>query len=784
MDRCGHTFLPCPSMFTRSPLPYLHHIYTTHSTEHLFFHCLELSPLVILFQAYQPTGVIMSSIRSRAAIRFIVALFLAQTFVNAVAVPHPHIHKVLDPNQVVSLPVVERQEPEEPEDKNVFEALVDTLKSYNGWEVFTDFFRKLFADTPSPDDDDEPNSDGASTSTSVDVVSAIESIINEIISEPVVVIPSGSSTTEAPEASTTDDGIMSILPIYPITTAIELYPTGEQPVPSELLPETTEAPEATAPIVVVVPPVDANSTEVVIALPTEVLTVPIVTAPIVTGPVEIAPSATDLAPFPVENSTIVAPIPSDGVPVVVILPTGISSPIDANASVSAETNATISLTSTVDVTVTIEPTLIGTDVASVGTGLPVTFSEVPIFSNETAITPTVILVTGTGDAIGTIAPTLSIEPISAPFANVTDDATAVAPIGTTPVGTGVIVIGTGVLASTGVASVEPVETIVLGTGVVGTGTGAATAVAPVDTALPPFVNTTDIEVVVQPTFVLGTGTAPAVGTISAAPIASEATDAAWANTTTTTITNIVTPSLVLETGVESAVAPIGTNPPGTIVVVPGPDSTDILFPNITVTVNATADATLSVELPFATDLPIDVTLAPVAPIPTVSDEFPAIPVETVTAVGPIIDEPIPSDAPVVEFPGEPIIPTVSAVEEPIITPILPIVPVPTIDVSASTEDAVASILPAFDAVASILPAFDVAPAEDTTAAIPAILPVPVTPVAPAATIVPVVPVAPIAPTDAILPPAVPAVAPAVAPVAPAVPQPPLPLLPAFPIPPQ
>jgi hypothetical protein len=714
----------------------------------------------------------MSSIRSRAAIRFIVALFLAQTFVNAVAVPHPHIHKVLDPRQVVSLPVVPRQEAEEPEPKNVFDSIVDILKSYNGWEVFTDFFKKIFADN-SPDDDDAPDSEASST---VDVISVIESIINDIVSvtEPAVVVPSGTSPTDAPEASTTEEAVFSILPIFPITTAIELYPTGEQPVPSELLseplPETTEAPEATAPIVVVIPPVEANSTEVIVALPTEVLTVPIVTAPIVTGPVEVAPSATDLPPFPVENSTIVAAIPSDGVPVVVILPTGISSPIDANASASAEVNSTISLTSTVDVTVTIEPTLIGTDVASVGTGLPVTFSEVPIFSNETAITPTVVLVTGTGDAIGTIAPTLSLEPISAPFANVSDDATAVAPIGT-----GVIVVGTGVLESTGIASVEPVETIVLGTG-----TGAATAVAPVDTALPPFVNTTAVEVVIEPTFVLGTGTAPAVGTISAAPIASEATDAAWVNTTTTTITNIVTPSLILVTGVESAVDATGTSPPGTIVVIPGPENTDVLFPNITITVNATADATLSVEFPFATELPlgpVDVTLAPIAPIPTVSDEFPAIPIETVTAVGPIIDEPIPSDAPVVEFPGEPIIPTIPAVEEPVITPILPIIPVPTVEAPASAEASAA-------AEVSILPVVDVAPAEDTDAAITAAVPVAVTPVAPAATIVPIVPAAPIAPADSIIPAILPAVAPAVAPAVPAVQPAALPLLPPFPIPPQ
>src|SRR5690242_18832085 len=98
----------------------------------------------------------MSPIRSQAAIRFVVALFLAQTFVNAVAVPHPHLHQVLDPRQVVSLPVIARQETVEPEAKNVFDAIIDTLKGYNGWQVFQDFFRKLF-NGPPPEEDDDGN---------------------------------------------------------------------------------------------------------------------------------------------------------------------------------------------------------------------------------------------------------------------------------------------------------------------------------------------------------------------------------------------------------------------------------------------------------------------------------------------------------------------------------------------------------------------------------------------------------------------------------------------------
>lgn len=693
----------------------------------------------------------MSPIRSRAAIRFVIALFLAQTFVNAVAVPHPHLHKVTDARQVVSLPLVVRQEPAESEPQNVFDAIVDTLKSYNGWQVFTDFFRKLFGNPPE-DDNTEPTP----------VVSAIQSLISDIasITEPVVIIPPG--PTEVPEETTTDEGMMTILPIFPITTAIELFPTEEPSLPSELiselLPETTEVP------VVVVPPFEANSTEVVIALPTGVLTVPLVTAPIVTGPVDVAPIATE-APFPIDNSTIAAPLPGTDVPVIVIIPTGISSPIEANVSASAVIDVTVSLTSTLGLTVTVEPTLIGTGVASVGTGLPVTFTELPLFLNATDIVPTVILATGTGDVVGTIVPTLAVEPISAPFANSTSDiATAVAPIGT-------IVIGTGVQIGTAVSSILPVETVVLGTGIVGTGiiptgTGEATAVAPIGTDLPLFPNTTAVEIVIEPTFVLGTGTAPAVGTISAAPIASDTSGGIYANTTTTTITNIVTPSVVLGTGIDTAVAPAGT-----IVVIPGPDSTDVLFPNITITLNATADATLSVVLPVATDLPVETSdvLAPIAPIVT---GFPVIPIETVTPVASI--DIIPSDAPVVEFPGQPILPPLPPIEEP--TAALPIIPIaPVVEPTTLPVIPVPVEAPTALPVIPIAPIVSVAPVVEPTPEILPIIPIPSVDASAAPTALPIVPIVPVVPDTA---PTVIAPVPIVAPSVVASPLPIIPIIPA------
>jgi hypothetical protein len=480
---------------------------------------------------------------SRAAIRFVIALFLAQTFVNAVAVPHPHIHKVLDPRQVVSLPAIERQEPTEPPYTNVFDAFVDLLKVRTGLQVVQDFFKKLFGGSDDNGNTGNPTvtivpTPGASE-TPIDIISAINSFVSEAAT-------ATNSFTVAPPSATAEksDGIMSILPIYPITTAIELFPTEEPSIPTELisglLSEASSAgPVPTdIPIVVVVPPVEANSTAlpgstdvpVIVVIPsveansTEVsIELPVGTAPIVTAPVVVVPIATGTPLFPLENGTSVVPLPGTEVPIVVIVPTGISNPIEANASVAAGVNVTVSLTTTLGVTVTVDPIDIGTVIPSVGTGRPITLSEVGPYVNATTISPTLVLVTGTGD-VGTISPSAIIEPISAPFANAT---TTIAPIGT---GTGIVIIGTAI------TSISPISTIVLGTG---TSIDDATAVLPIGTDLPAFPNTTAIEVVIEPTIILST--APAVS-ISGAPVVSDVAGAIYANTTTVTVTNFITPS--------------------------------------------------------------------------------------------------------------------------------------------------------------------------------------------------------------------------------------------------
>jgi hypothetical protein len=728
---------------------------------------------------------------SRAAIRFVIALFLAQTFVNAVAVPHPHIHKVLDPRQVVSLPVIQREEPTEPPYTNVFDAFVDLLKVRTGLQVVQDFFKKLFGGSDDNGNTGNPTvtivpTPGASE-TPIDIISAINSFVSEAATA------TNSFTVALPSATAEEsDGIMSILPIYPITTAIELFPTEEPSIPTELISEllseassagpvptdipivvvgspveanSTALPGSTdVPVVVVIPSVDTNSTEVSIELP-------VGTAPIVTGPVVVVPIATATPLFPLENGTSVVPLPGTEVPVVVIVPTGISSPIEANASVAAGVNVTVSLTTTLGVTVTVDPIDIGTVIPSVGTGLPITLSEVGPYINATTISPTLVLVTGTGD-VGTISPTAIIEPISAPFANAT---TAIAPIGT---GTGIVIIGTAIPSI-------PISSIVLGTG---TGIDDATAVLPIGTDLPAFPNTTAIEVVIEPTIVLST--APAVS-ISGAPVVSDVAGAIYANTTTVTVTNFITPSgfvpevtaLPVETDIDTAAVPAGT-----IIIVQGPGA---VLPNATLTV--TRDATLAITLPAPTELPVEVTEVPsilpaeptelpsilpapvvngtdLAPLATISAEFPALPIETVE---PIVAEPVPSDAPIVDLPGEPLIPTLPAPVDTAL-PIDTALPAPSIlpieEVPAPVP--VESIIPIVP-VASLVPIVE---APTTTIEIP--VPALTLEAGAATTFLPVVPVVPVqASAAAAVSAGVGVAAVPVVPTIPRIPTSPLPVLP-------
>jgi hypothetical protein len=601
----------------------------------------------------------MSPSYSRAAIRLFVAYFLAQSLVNAAAVyPHPHVHQVLSPRQVVSIPVVEAPSTEDDDDVNVFDALINTLKGYNGWQVFQSFFEKLFNGGDNDDENEEP----LIPTSSVNVVSVVASIFSEVIA-------SAEPTGE----------VFSILPVGPLTTAIELLPTDDI---TFITPTATISPVA----------ISVN-----------------VTAPTAT----ISPVAISLnVSTPTNPLILTAPL---------VLPTEV--PV---LNVTGELNSTVSLTSTLELTLTIPPLPLATGTGSVGTGLPLSDAGSVFFPNVTTVTPTIVLGTGTGAA--TIAPTIVVSPL---FPNGTE---IVEPVYSAPtavsVGTAlpssiadalglnatfantttvpVVVFGTGAL-STASATVSAIvdagalfpnvtagatpavtEVVALGTGtavIASAGTIIGSIIS--DAAAPLFPNAT----AVVPTIISGTGvalvtavplvTAPievgTVGTILATPIVDTAV-ALFPNATTTTTTVVITPTGFVGTAVTAVVEPssslitiVAPAPTAdgntTIVIVPSPDLS-IVSP-----VSATIETLLPVVAPTTVVEPLlpavsvvdNATVLAVAPTPSVAvsvDVAAPVPTAVVAPVAPVVPVvPIAPllpavDEPAVEFPGT--LPPVSA----------------------------------------------------------------------------------------------------------------------------
>jgi hypothetical protein len=583
----------------------------------------------------------MSPSYSRAAIRLFVAYFLAQSLVNAAAVyPHPHVHQVLSPRQVVPVAVVEAPSTED-DDVNVFDALINTLKGYNGWQVFQSFFEKLFNGGDNDDDNDEP----IIPTSSVNVVSVVASIFSEVIA-------SAEPTGE----------VFSILPVGPLTTAIELFPTDDI---TFITPTATISPAAIS--------VNASA-------PTNPL---ILTAPLVL-PTEV----------PVLN-------------------------------VTGELNSTVSLTSTLELTLTIPPLPLATGTGSVGTGLPLSDAGSVFFPNVTTVTPTIVLGTGTGAAtiaptivVSPLFPngTDIIEPVySAPTAvsvgtalpssiadalglNATWANTTTVPI---------VVFGTGAL-STASATVSAIvdasalfpnvtagatpavtEVVALGTGtavIASAGTIIGSIIS--DAAAPLFPNAT----AVVPTIISGTGvalvtavplvTAPievgTVGTILATPIVDTAV-ALFPNATTTTTTVVITP-----TGF------IGTAP--TAIVEPASELITIVAPAPTASGNTTIVIVPTPELSIVSPVAASIeTILPTA----------------VTDLSPIVDIfPTPTVAPIVE----PLLPAVSVVDN---ATVLAVVPTPSVAVSVGVAAAVPTAVVA--PVAPVVPIAPLLPAVDEPA---------------------------------------------------------------------
>jgi hypothetical protein len=584
----------------------------------------------------------MSPSYSRAAIRLFVAYFLAQSLVNAAAVyPHPHVHQVLSPRQVVSIPVVEAPSTED-DDVNVFDALINTLKGYNGWEVFQSFFEKLFNGGDNDDEDDEP----LIPTSSVNVVSVVASIFSEVIA-------SAEPTGE----------VFSILPVGPLTTAIELFPSDDI---TFITPTATISPVAVS--------VNAST-------PTNPL---ILTAPLVL-PTEV----------PVLN-------------------------------VTGELNSTVSLTSTLELTLTIPPLPLATGTGSVGTGLPLSDAGSVFFPNVTTVTPTIVLGTGTGAAtiaptivVGPLFPngTEIVEPVySAPTAvsvgtalpSSIADALGLNATFTNTTTVPVVVFGTGAL-STASATVSAIvdagalfpnvtagatpavtEVVALGTGtavIASAGTIIGSIIS--DAAAPLFPNAT----AVVPTIISGTGvalvtavplvTAPievgTVGTILATPIVDTAV-ALFPNATTTTTTVVVTPTGFVGTAVTAVVEPSSSL---ITIVAPAP----------------TADGNTTIVIVPSPDLSI---VSPVSA--SIETLLPVVAPTAVTDLAPIVDIfPTPTVAPIVE----PLLPAASVVDN---ATVLAVAPTPSVavpvDVAAAVPTAVVAPVAPVVPIAPLLPAVD------------------------------------------------------------------------------
>jgi hypothetical protein len=576
----------------------------------------------------------MSPSYSRAAIRLFVAYFLAQSLVNAAAVyPHPHVHQVLSPRQVVSIPVVEAPSTED-DDVNVFDALINTLKGYNGWQVFQSFFEKLFNGGDNDDENEEP----LIPTSSVNVVSVVASIFSEVIA-------SAEPTGE----------VFSILPVGPLTTAIELFPTDDI---TFITPTATISPVAVS--------VNAST-------PTNPL---ILTAPLVL-PTEV----------PVLN-------------------------------VTGELNSTVSLTSTLELTLTIPPLPLATGTGSVGTGLPLSDAGSVFFPNVTTVTPTIVLGTGTGAAtiaptivvsplfpngteivepvysaptavsVGTALPSSIADALglNATFANTTTVPVVVFGTGALSTASATVsaIVDAGALFPNVTAGATPAvtEVVALGTGtavIASAGTIIGSIIS--DAAAPLFPNAT----AVVPTIISGTGvalvtavplvTAPievgTVGTILATPIVDTAV-ALFPNATTTTTTVVITPTGFVGTAVTAVVEPssslitiVAPAPTAdgntTIVIVPSPDLS-IVSP-----VSATIETLLPVVAPTTVVEPLlpavsvvdNATVLAVAPTPSVAVSTavvaPVAPVVPVVPIAPLLPA---VDEPAVEFPGT--LPPVSA----------------------------------------------------------------------------------------------------------------------------
>jgi hypothetical protein len=342
---------------------------------------------------------------SNAAMRVLISVLLASTVANAAALPHQVVDaRAPAPIQNAELAAQAIQAAasaaaENPE--NFFEDVSDGLNHRTGWEVFRDFFTRLFG--PREGDGEEPAEVTVTVTASAEVTVSAAPATTTLE----IVLPSIPLTTGVPESEI----IFSILPVGDLTSMINAT------VPTPIFLTATNPAATTSALAISAPFPVLNGTASDSILPT---------AAIITGEFSVTIPLVTGIPSPV-NSTI-----PEG--------TGIALPTDANLTeiiVNATNTETVNIATTIVVTETVTPVLLlttGTAV-SASAGLPIPVEASPIWANGTYGKPTAI--PGTGIFIGTGTAAVPVVPIETAL----------------PLGTGIpLITGTGVLLATGTGS--------------------------------------------------------------------------------------------------------------------------------------------------------------------------------------------------------------------------------------------------------------------------------------------------------------------------------------------
>jgi hypothetical protein len=318
---------------------------------------------------------------SKAAMRVLISILLTSSAANAAALPHQALDaRAPTPIQNAELAaeaIVAAASAAAADPTNFFEDVSDQLNNRTAFQVFRDFFDRLFG--PRDDDNEAPAEVTVTVTASVDVTVPVPAPTTTLE----IVLPPIPSTTPIPESEI----IFSILPVGDLTSMINA--TVPTPVFSIGLETGISTPTPSA-IEIVAPFPILNATGIEGILPT---------AASITGEFSVTvPLVTDVPSL--VNSTL-----PEG--------TGIALPISANATTNSSTAVII-----VTQTVTPVPVIVtGTAAApSASAGLPVIVEPSPLWPNGTYGQPVIlplplgtVIPLGTGVILGTGTAVVPVE---------------------------------------------------------------------------------------------------------------------------------------------------------------------------------------------------------------------------------------------------------------------------------------------------------------------------------------------------------------------------------------